>query len=161
MLAFSSSRDILITNLIWDISVYRMLWPGKHEFKAHIALKNWFWTAVTDIFVSFSCDLLHIPFLASAILRWLQDFWKISAPLVVTNFFHFHNISIVILIWCLEILTCHNYLTFNFSVLLQSRDCQICPIISMRTCCYKRYTQFEGCFTVHLPHEIKWNANLM
>ena len=23
------------------------------------------------------------------------------------------------------------------------------------------YTHLKGCLTVHLPHEIKWNANLM
>jgi len=40
-----------------------------HESQAHVALKNRFCTAVTDIFGYYSCDLLHVPFLASAILR--------------------------------------------------------------------------------------------
>jgi len=109
MLAFPSSRDILSLNLIGDISGYRMLWPGMHESQAHVALQNWFSTAVTDIFGSSSCDVFRAPFLASAILRWLQDFLKISAPLVVTIFFPFPNISIIIVVWYSEIFACHNY----------------------------------------------------
>ena len=46
------------------------------------------------------------------------------------------------------------------SVNLSSSGQNICGNYNMKYK-YKRERKLEGCLTVHLPHEIIWNANLM
>ena len=49
-------------------------------------MANKFRVAVRNACGSSVCNVLHVTLVASRILSWLLDFWKICAPLLITIF---------------------------------------------------------------------------
>jgi len=73
------------------VYIRRMSWAaGHHAYYIHKVVPN--------ICGSSAWNLLHVMFLVSRIIKWLLNFWKICAPLMMLIIFFMIMIIIIIII---------------------------------------------------------------